>query len=456
MATEKETKKLFGTDGIRGRANKELTWELAGQVAMAVGAYFTRHNGKRRHQVIVGKDTRLSNYMLEPAMTAGFCAVGMNVILTGPIPTPAIAMLTIDMLCDVGVVISASHNPYFDNGIKLFAADGYKLPDHVEEEIEQLIRSDLSAYRAEGDKMGRAVRDEDVLGSYIKFARSTISSNLNRVSFEGMTIILDCANGAAHKVAPRALRELGAEVIVMGAEPNGLNINQDIGSTNPHIVASEVLRRKAHIGIAFDGDADRLIMIDEKGQIVDGDKIMAVLATSWKKEGRLKGGVVATQMSNLGLERYIRGLGVAFERTDVGDRYVIECMRAQGHNLGGEQSGHIICSDFSTTGDGLVAALQILAVLKKSGRPASETLHLFNPVPQVLHKFSDPTKKLLAHAGVQEVIEGWEKRLGQSGRVLVRNSGTEPVIRIMVEGDDRSRIDEVATSIIKTLKDAAG
>ncbi len=456
MAAKKKEERLFGTDGIRGKANEQLTWELAGRVAMAAGAYFTRNNGKRRHLAIIGKDTRLSNYMLEPAMQAGFVSVGMDVILTGPLPTPAIAMLTSSMLCDVGVMISASHNPFYDNGIKLFSANGYKLPDEAEDEIERLIKSDeLSSFLAAEDKLGHVVRDEDAMGRYIQFARGTISNNTNRVSLEGMVIVIDCANGAAHKVAPRALRELGARVYAIGINPDGININDRVGSTYPKTLAAEVLMHDAHVGIALDGDADRLIMVDEKGQVIDGDKIMAVLATSWKQDGRLKSGVVATQMSNLALERYIKSLGVPFERTDVGDRYVNECMRNNGHNLGGEQSGHIICSDHSTTGDGLVAALQVLAILKKSGRPASEVLHLFNPVPQLLHKFSDPTKKLLRHEGVKGVIEGWQTRLGQDGRILVRNSGTEPVIRIMVEGDDRTRIEEAANDILRTLKSVA-
>lgn len=448
---EENGRKYFGTDGIRGRANDELTHELASQVAMAVGIVFMKSNGEHRHQVIIGKDTRESGYMLEAAMLAGFAAAGMDVLLCGPLPTPAIAMLTRSMRCDLGVMISASHNLFGDNGIKLFGADGYKLPDEVEEEIERLIQCDLSQYRAKPKKLGRAERINGVQERYIEFAKGTLT---RRVNFEGLKIVIDCANGAAHKVAPWALRELGAKVIPIGVEPDGNNINDDIGSTHPRIAAARVLMEKADVGIALDGDADRVIIIDEKGQVVDGDQILAAIASSWKDESRLRGGVVATVMSNLGLERYLSDASISFERTQVGDRYVNERMQKLGYNLGGEQSGHIICSDYSTTGDGLVAAFQILALLKKSGRPASEVLHLFSPMPQILRKFPDPHKQLLNNRQVQEEIEKSEKILGKNGRLLVRHSGTEPVIRVMIEGNNRLVIEEIASSILKTFEQA--
>jgi phosphoglucosamine mutase len=352
-------------------------------------------------------------------------------------------------------MISASHNPFDDNGIKFFASDGYKLPDETEREIEALIDADLSAYRAKPGALGRAKRIEGVEERYVESVKNTLAKSVN---FEGLKVVIDCANGAAHEVAPWALSELGAQVFSIGVTPNGTNINDRCGSTYPRMAAAKVLIEEADIGIALDGDADRVILIDEKGQIVDGDQVLALIATAWKEEKRLKNGVVATVMSNLGLERYVtETLKVPFERTQVGDRYVNEQMRSHDHNLGGEQSGHIICSDYSTTGDGLIAALQALAVLKKKGRKASEVFHLFNPVPQVIEKFSTSrNKELLQHEGVQEVIKGWHERLGTTGRLLVRASGTEPVIRVMVEGDDRSRIDEVKDDVLRVLKEVAG
>ncbi len=441
----------FGTDGIRGRANRDLTGDLAMRVAMAAGVVFMRNNGTHRHRVIIGKDTRLSGYMLEAAMQAGFTSVGMDVLLAGPLPTPAIAMLARSMRCDLGVMISASHNAYFDNGIKLFGADGYKLADERESEIETLLGSDLSIHHAADDKIGRAQRVLGVQERYIEFVKGTLPRSTN---LEGLRIVIDCAHGAAHKVAPWVLRELGATVIPIGVDPNGLNINDDIGSTHPRMAAAQVLQHKAHIGIALDGDADRLVTIDEKGQVVNGDQILAVIASSWKREGQLKGGVVATVMSNLGLEQYFGSQGIEFERTQVGDRYVNERMRERGFNLGGEQSGHIICSDHGTTGDGLIAALQVLALLKKMERPASEVLHLYDPVPQILRKFSHEDRTLLDRESVQAVIRGWTEKLGTKGRMLVRNSGTEPLVRIMVEGD-REMIESAASDVIEALRQAA-
>ncbi|MBV1704913.1 MAG: phosphoglucosamine mutase, partial [Hyphomicrobiales bacterium] len=361
-------RKYFGTDGIRGRANGKITPDLALRVGQAAGLAFVR--GAHRHRVVIGKDTRLSGYMIENALVAGFTSVGMDVLVCGPIPTPGVAMLARSMRCDIGVMISASHNPYEDNGIKLFGPDGYKLSDEVEGEIEAMLDSDLSKRLAAPGKVGRAKRIDDVQARYIEYAKLTLQRD---ASFEGLRVVVDCANGAAYKVAPEALWELGAEVFKIGVDPDGLNINRDVGSTAPEALARRVLELRADVGIALDGDADRLIVVDEKGKVVDGDQIMAVIADSWRRDGRLaKPAIVSTVMSNLGLERHLRALGLGLERTPVGDRHVLERMREGGFNFGGEQSGHLIFSDYATTGDGLVAALQVLAVLRREGRPASE------------------------------------------------------------------------------------
>jgi phosphoglucosamine mutase len=385
-------RKYFGTDGVRGKANAVITPDLALRVGQAAGLVFRR--GEHRNRVVIGKDTRLSGYMIETALVAGFTSVGMDVLLLGPMPTPAVAMLTRSMRADLGVMISASHNAYEDNGIKLFDPDGFKLSDETEREIEALIDGDILSKLAAPAALGRAKRIESVHARYIEFAKRTLPRALD---LDGLRVVIDCANGAAYKVAPEALWELGAEVFPIGIEPDGFNINKDVGSTAPNAVINKVREMRADIGIALDGDADRVIIVDEKGQVVDGDQLMAVIAKSWKDDGRLsKPGVVATIMSNLGLERYLDSLGLSLQRTAVGDRYVLEHMREHGYNLGGEQSGHMILSDFSTTGDGLVAALQVLAMVKKLNRPVSEVCHLFDPLPQILknvrYKSGQPLK----------------------------------------------------------------
>jgi phosphoglucosamine mutase len=405
-----------------------------------------RHNGTHRHRVVIGKDTRRSGYMLESAMQAGFTSVGMDTLLTGPLPTPAIAMLTREMRCNLGVMISASHNLYEDNGIKLFGGDGYKLPDEMEDEIERLFRSDLTPHLARG-REGHAERINGVQERYVHSAKGTLSRD---VSLEGLTIVVDCAQGAAHKVAPWALQELGARVIPIGVEPNGFNINEKVGATHPRTAAARVLSEQADIGIALDGDADRVIILDEKGQVVDGDQILALIANFLKGEGRLKGPVVATTMSNLGFERYLVSRDIPLVRSQVGDRYVIEEMKKRGSNLGGEKSGHIIMSDHTTTGDGLVAALQVLAVVQKLGRPVSEITHLFEPLPQVLKKVDLTSKKQLERKSVQAAIARGEKLLGKD-YLIVRPSGTEPVIRVMGQGEDRVVVEKVVDDILSAL-----
>ena len=393
-------RKYFGTDGIRGRANNKITADVALKVGQAAGVAFRR--GEHRHRVVIGKDTRLSSYMIEYALVGGFTSVGVDVLLLGPVPTPAVAMLTRSMRCDLGVMISASHNPYEDNGIKLFGPDGYKLSDAVEARIEALMDGDVAPMLARSPDLGRAKRIDDVQARYIEYAKRTLS---REVSLEGMRVVVDCANGAAYKVAPEALWELGAEVIKIGVDPNGLNINLEVGSTAPETLARKVREMRADVGIALDGDADRMIIVDEKGHLIDGDQVMAVIAESWRDEGRLaKPGIVATVMSNLGLERHLAGLGLALERTAVGDRYVIERMREKGFNVGGEQSGHIILSDYATTGDGLVAALQVLAVVHKVGKPVSEVCRRFEPVPQVLRNVRFNGGKPLEHPAVTKAI----------------------------------------------------
>ena len=443
-------RKYFGTDGIRGLTNASpMTAEMAMKVGMAAGAHFLR--GAHKHRVVIGKDTRLSGYMLESAMVAGFTSVGMDVVLVGPMPTPAVAMLTHSMRADMGVMISASHNPFADNGIKLFGPDGFKLSDDDELAIEALIDGDVPLSKA--TDIGRARRVEDARGRYIHFAKSTFPSEL---TLDGMRIVVDCANGAAYQVAPSALWELGAEVIAIGVEPNGKNINDGCGSTAPGLLCETVVASGAHLGIALDGDADRLIVVDEGGRVVDGDQLMATIATGWARRGKLaKGGLVATVMSNLGLERHLAAQGVKLVRAKVGDRYVLEAMRGGGYNVGGEQSGHIILADYATTGDGLVAALQILAEIVRAGRPASEVLHRFDPLPQLLKNVRFSGGKPLENAAVKQVIAEAEGELDGRGRLVIRPSGTEPVIRVMAEGDDPQQVARVVDRICDAVRAAA-
>lgn len=445
-------RKYFGTDGIRGMANGDkLTPELALKVGMAAGTKFVR--GDHRNRVVIGKDTRRSGYMIETALTAGFTAVGMDVYLLGPMPTPAVAMLTRSLRADLGVMISASHNPYEDNGIKLFRPDGYKLSDELELEIEALIDASSTGLLAHGMNIGRAHRDEEARTRYIEYAKRTLPRN---VDLSGLRVVLDCANGAAYKVAPIALWELGAEVITIGVEPDGYNINHKVGSTAPEAVAEKVKEMRADIGIALDGDADRVIIVDEKGNVVDGDQFMAVIAHSWMEREMLTGGgIVATIMSNLGLERYLASIGLTLERTQVGDRYVLEAMRTKGYNVGGEQSGHIILSDFTTTGDGLVAALQLLAVLKQIGKPISEICARFEKVPQLLRSVKFKSGKPLEHKQVIQAIADGQATLGKGGRLVVRASGTEPVIRVMGEADDAALVDMVVGQVEAAIRDVA-
>ena len=440
---------LFGTDGVRGRANSApMTAEIAMRIGMAAGMVFNR--GDHRHRAVVGKDTRLSGYMIEQALTAGFLSVGMDVLLLGPVPTPAVGFLTRSMRADVGVMISASHNPYEDNGIKLFGPDGFKLSDAVEAQIEALVSSPSSIQLAGPKAIGRAKRLDDADGRYIEAVKA---SARRRLDLSGLKIVVDCANGAAYKVAPTVLWELGAEVISIGVAPDGFNINAGCGSTHPEALQEHVVMHGADIGIALDGDADRLAMVCEKGKVIDGDQLMAIIAERWRRDGRLTGGgVVATVMSNLGLERFIDGHGLKLVRTQVGDRYVLERMRADGFNLGGEQSGHIIMTDHATTGDGLMAALQALSALIKSRKPASETFRAFEPVPQLLKnvRVRDATAALEAQAVIAAIAAG-EKELGKSGRILVRKSGTEPLIRVMAEGDDSDLVTSVVDRIIEAI-----
>ena len=444
-------RKYFGTDGIRGRANGTITPELALKVGQAAGLIFRR--GDHRHRVLIGKDTRLSGYMIETALVAGFTSVGMDVFQTGPMPTPAVAMLTRSMRADLGVMISASHNPYDDNGIKLFGPDGFKLSDEVEHKIEELVDSELVKMLAKSADLGRARRIDDGQGRYVEFAKRTLPRNL---SLDGLRVVVDCANGAAYKVAPQALWELGAEVISLGVEPDGFNINRECGSTEPAPLCRKVKEMRADIGIALDGDGDRVLIVDEHGHIVDGDQLLAVIAESWKADGRLaKPGVVATVMSNLGLERYLEKLEMSLARTPVGDRYVLEHMRAHGFNVGGEASGHIILSDYTTTGDGLLTALQVLAVVKKQEQPVSSVCHRFDPLPQVLKNVRYGSGKPLESAKVRNAIKDAQARLDGHGRLIVRSSGTEPVIRVMGEGDDKVLVEEVVDGIVDALTSAA-
>ncbi len=444
-------RRYFGTDGIRGRANKVITPELALRVGQAAGLLFK--NGDHRHRVLIGKDTRLSGYMIETALVAGFTSVGMDVLLTGPIPTPAVGVLARSMRADLGVMISASHNPFDDNGIKLFGPDGFKLSDQVELDIEALLDSDLSKRLAGSKDLGRARRIDGVQDRYIEFAKLTLPK---AISLEGMRVVIDCANGAAYKVAPGALWEMGADVIAIGVDPDGFNINKDCGSTDLAAVIQKVREMRADIGIALDGDADRVMLVDEHGHVVDGDQVLAVIAESWKQDGRLlRPGVVATVMSNLGLERHLNGLGIELVRTPVGDRYVLEHMRAHGFNVGGEPSGHIILSDYTTTGDGFIAALQVLAVVKRSGKSVSEICHRFEPLPQVLKNVRYKNGAPLENAGVRSAIASAEKKLGQGGRLIVRPSGTEPVIRVMGEGDDKILVEAAVDDVVEALTEVA-
>ncbi len=444
-------RKYFGTDGIRGRANSKITAEVALKVGQAAGLAFRRTDQHSR--VVIGKDTRLSGYMIEYALVAGFASVGADVLLLGPVPTPAVAMLTHSMRCDLGVMISASHNLYEDNGIKLFGPDGFKLSDEVEAHIETLMDGDVAPMLARSPDLGRAKRIDDVQARYIEFAKRTLSRD---VSLDGMRIVVDCANGAAYKVAPEALWELGAEVVKIGVEPNGLNINLDVGSTAPEALAQKVREMRADVGIALDGDADRMVIVDEKGRLIDGDQVMAVIAESWLHDGRLaKPGIVATVMSNLGLERYLQGLGLTLERTAVGDRYVIERMREKGYNVGGEQSGHIVFSDYSTTGDGLVSALQVLAVVQKMGRPVSEVCHKFDPLPQILRNVQFNGGKPLENPLVAQAIASAQARLGDRRRLIIRPSGTEPVIRVMGEADDKALVNSAVSEVCAAVAGAA-
>ncbi|TPE65039.1 phosphoglucosamine mutase [Sandaracinobacter neustonicus] len=442
-------KRYFGTDGIRGAANgPKMTPELAMKVGQAAGTLFL--DGPTKHRVLIGKDTRLSGYMLEQALTAGFTSVGMDVVQVGPMPTPAVAMLTREMRADLGVMLSASHNPFDDNGIKLFGPDGYKLTDEQELAIEALIDSPVE--RVSGDRIGRARRIDDARGRYIHAVKSSVPDG---VRLDGLKVVVDCAHGAAYRVAPEALWELGAELISIGVEPNGLNINAGVGSTHPQMLAAKVVETGAHIGLALDGDADRLIVVDETGRIVDGDQIMGVIARNLHQAGQLKGGaLVTTVMSNIGLEKFLEGLGIGMIRTAVGDRHVLEAMRAKGCNLGGEQSGHIILADHATTGDGLLAGLQLLSVLVADGRRASEVLNCFTPWPQLLKNVRQEPRVLETDA-VKAAIAAAEKALEGRGRLLVRKSGTEPLIRVMAEGQDEALVTETVEAVCEAVAKAA-
>ncbi len=446
-------RRYFGTDGIRGLANSApMTSEIALKAGMAAGHLFSR-NGSHRHRVVIGKDTRLAVDMIESALMSGFTAVGMDVFLLGPMPTPAVAMLTRSLRADLGVMISASHNPSHDNGIKFFDPDGYKLSDEVETELERLIDPPAADLLVPADRIGRAKRVESAQERYVEFAKRTLPRNIR---LDGLRIVIDCANGAGYQVAPDALWELGAEVIKIGVDPNGNNINLKCGSTHPEALCAKVQEMRADIGIALDGDADRVVIVDEKGRIVDGDQIMAVIAESWHRRGKLAaGGIVATVMSNLGLELHLKSLGLSLARTSVGDRYVTDYMRKHGFNVGGEQSGHIVLSDFTTTGDGLVAALQVLAVAVSAGKPVSEVCNKFERLPQVLQNVRYSNGKPLEKEGVKKAIEAGKSRLGDQGRIVIRPSGTEPVIRVMAEGQDERLVNQVVGDIAAALQKAA-
>jgi phosphoglucosamine mutase len=443
-------RKYFGTDGIRGRTNETpMTAEIAMKVGQAAGAHFQR--GEHRHRVVIGKDTRLSGYMMESALVAGFTSVGMDVVMVGPMPTPAVAMLTRSMRADLGVMISASHNAFADNGIKLFGPDGYKLSDDDEAVIESALEQPVKLVPSAD--IGRARRVEDARGRYVHAVKSSFPEYLR---LDGLRIALDCANGAAYEVAPSALWELGADVITIGVNPNGTNINEKCGSTDPKALQAKVIETRADIGIALDGDADRLIVVDNLGRLVDGDQLMALIASGTQQRGDLRGGgIVATVMSNLGLERYLASRKLTLHRTQVGDRYVVEAMRAEGFNVGGEQSGHIIMTDHATTGDGLVAALQVLAQLVESGKPASELLHLFDPLPQLLKNVRFTGGEPLKDEKVQAAIADAEIKLEGTGRLVIRKSGTEPLIRVMAEGEDKKLVETMVDQICEAVRKAA-
>lgn len=444
------TKKFFGTDGIRGLTNKSpMTAEIAMKVGQAAGRHFLR--GEHRHRVVIGKDTRLSGYMMENALVAGFTSVGMDVVQVGPMPTPAVALLTRSMRADLGVMISASHNPYYDNGIKLFGPDGFKLSDEDELKIEGYLSEDAKLALAED--IGRAKRFEDARGRYIHAIKMSLPDHIR---LDGLKMVVDCANGAAYQVAPSAFWELGAEVITIGVDPNGKNINHKCGSTDVAALQESVVASGAHIGIALDGDADRLIVVDEKGKIVDGDQLMALIGSSWNRNGLLRGdGIVATVMSNLGLERFLTSQKLDLIRSKVGDRYVLEEMKKGGYNVGGEQSGHMILLDHGTTGDGTIAALQVLRELVESGKPASELLHLFDPVPQLLKNVRYSSGAPLDDDSVKAVIAEAEKELNGTGRLVIRASGTEPLIRVMAEGDNSDQVNAVVDRICNVVEGVA-
>jgi phosphoglucosamine mutase len=445
-------RQFFGTDGIRGKANTPpITADIAQKVGMAAGKHFVR--GDHRHRVLIGKDTRLSGYMLEAALTSGFSSVGMDVFLVGPMPTPAVAMLTKSLRADIGVMISASHNPYHDNGIKLFGPDGFKLSDEIELAIEKAMQGDLSDTMAGPADIGRVRRLDDEQGRYVEHAKATFPS---QKTLDGLKVVIDCAHGAAYKVAPKVLWELGAEIVPIGVSPNGFNINDGCGSTDTALMQQAVIDHQADLGIALDGDADRVLMADEKGQLIDGDQLMGLVAIEWQRRGILKGGgLVSTVMSNLGLERHIKAQGMDFIRTQVGDRYVVGHMRAHGYNLGGEQSGHIVMTDYGTTGDGLVSALQVLNALVNSDAPASEVCRVFEPTPQILENVTYSGTSPLDDAQVLAAIAEGESRVDGKGRLVIRPSGTEPLIRVMGECDDEDLLRTVIDDIVAAVQ-AAG
>lgn len=445
-------RKYFGTDGIRGPANQgSMTPEIVMRLGMAAATYF-RKDEERRHTVVIGKDTRLSGYMIEPALTAGFTAAGMDVVLFGPLPTPGVAMLTRSLRADLGVMISASHNAYQDNGIKLFGPNGFKLSDEAESKIEALMERPMDADLAASANLGKASRIDDAQSRYVEIVKATFP---RRQRLNNLRIVVDCANGAAYKVAPKVLYELGAEVISLGVSPNGFNINEECGSTDTRALSEAVLKYRADIGISLDGDADRVVLCDEKGQVIDGDQVLGLIAKSWKEEGKLsKPAISATVMSNLGLEKFLKSIGIELRRTKVGDRYVVQDMRENDINLGGEQSGHVVMSDFATTGDGLVAALQVLAVVNKTGKPVSEVAHVFDRAPQRLDNIrysgKDPLTSKLVKAAMKEV----ENELGENGRLVVRKSGTEPLIRVMAEAEEEAVMNKAVEDVVAAVKQA--
>lgn len=445
-------KRIFGTDGVRGETNSfPMTAEMALKVATVVGDILK--NGGKQRRVVIGKDTRLSGYMLEPALTAGFLSTGMDVALIGPLPTPAIAMLTRAMRADLGVMITASHNPFKDNGIKFFGPDGYKFSEELQSQIEQRVsEDDISSCLTQPEKIGKAYRIDDASGRYIEYVKRTSARDME---LRGLKVVVDCANGAAYKIAPKILWELGAEVIPINHHPDGFNINEKCGATGPEDMCQTVVKHKADIGLAFDGDADRVLVADEKGRLVDGDQLIALIAKDWLEKGRLKGnGVVTTIMSNFGLERFLKSQDLKMIRTQVGDRFVVEYMRKNGFNLGGEQSGHIIIGDRATTGDGLLAGLQILSIIKQKDLPASETTQAFTPVPQLLHNVRFRGSVPLDHGDVQKAIQSGQQKLGNEGRIVIRKSGTEPLIRVMAEGENETLIQNIVNDIVGAVEKA--